>query len=97
MSIISEAGGFSVPKKVGAETKTISIATLRFKSEGHLDVTLTGDGSLTTLQLIKQVGAVLAELVPPVPADSHWNELTHVPSNGSTVVVSFAVRTECVE
>jgi len=97
MAINSEVGGFSGPKKVEGVTKEIAVSTVRFKSDGQLDVVLTGDGSLTTLQLVKQVGALLTSLTPPDPLPSNWDELVKTPGNGTAVTVSFAVRTQYIE
>jgi len=97
MAINPEVGGFSGPKKVGEVTKTRSVSTVRFKSDGVLDVEIDGDGSLTILQIVKQVGDVLSALSPSDPPEAGWEEIVKIPASGTKVTVSFAVRTEFVE
>jgi hypothetical protein len=97
MATTYEPGGYTAPKKVGEDTHDLHVSTLRVKTEGELDLTVTGDGSKTVLDLLKGAAQELAALEAPAEPGSEWNEMLRIPANTTSVVLTFGIRTEYSE
>lgn len=87
-------GGFLRRVKIDDTSYDESVATIKIRTQGDLDVVIPGTGSTTTLAMLKEVAQQIIDLQPPVDPDPEWSELLKEAPLDTPVEIIFGIRSE---
>jgi len=90
-------GGYTATKIIDGQRVRMDVGNARLRTIGKLDLVVTGDGSKTMFEFIKEAANTMATTQAPAEPTPEWEELLKIPKNGTEIVISFGTRAEIHE